>query len=59
VHAFIHGCPDTDLVRRGEGQVQTLNSAYAKVGTIPKACQDDAFQPDACTIGAEVKQSTR
>ena len=44
---------------KDQAKYQTLNSAYAKVGTIPKACQDDAFQPDACKIGAEVKQSTR
>jgi hypothetical protein len=43
---------------KDQAKYQTLNSAYAKVGTIPKACQDDALQPDACKNGSEVKQAT-
>jgi hypothetical protein len=43
---------------KDQAKYQALNTAYAKIGTIPKACQDDSFQPDACKIGAEVRQPT-
>jgi hypothetical protein len=33
---------------------QTLNTGYAKIGTLPKACQDDSFQPDACKLGSQI-----
>ena len=54
----LRGANNYEARWKDQAKYQTLNTAYAKVGTIPKACQDDAFQPDDCKVGSEIKQPT-
>ena len=54
----LRGANNYEARWKDQAKYQPLNTAYAKIGTIPKACQDDAFQPDACKVGSEVKQPT-
>ena len=54
----LRGANNYEARWKDQAKYKALNTAYAKIGTIPKACQDDSFQPDACKIGAEIKQPT-
>ena len=54
----LRGANNYEARWKDQTKYQRINTAYAKIGTIPKACQHDAFQPDACKLGSEVKQPT-